>query len=104
MIPLMDLGLDGGPQNGIQASERIRYVSRRQGIVLPLTIHDEPVFMPPWIEGQLYYPTATGLFFQRHGRWLPAIEGASHKHRLRIGSIDSNANAPFIGVRKPLEQ
>jgi len=33
MIPLMGLGPDGGHQNGIQASERIRHVSRRQRIV-----------------------------------------------------------------------
>ena len=98
----MDLTLDGGHQNAIQAAEWIRYVSRRQRIVSPLTVHDESIFIHPWLNHQLHYPTAIVLFLQRCDGRLPIVEGASYEHRLCVGSIQSKANTRLIRVWKPL--
>ena len=84
MIPLPGLCPDGGHQNAVQTAERIRYINRRQGIVSPPAIDDKPIFMSPWLQHQIHFPTATGLFFQRHGGWLPAIEGATLSHLVHV--------------------
>jgi len=100
----MELGRSAGHQNAIQAAERIRCVSRRQRIVRPLTIHDEAIFVPSRLEHHFSHPTAIGLSFQRHGGWMPPVEGAGDEHRLGVGSIESKADALSIGAWKPLGQ
>ena len=71
----------------VAAAVRIRHVSLGFGVVNPMAVHNETVFVAAGCEEQFPGPFATGHSVKRCGPWFPVIKRADQDNTPSSGRI-----------------
>ena len=94
--PAFGLWLSSNLHEGIAAPVRIGDRTSRPGIVLPLAVHNEPVFVAARWNSQLRPPNTVDVLAQGRARGIPLIKITGDEDFARSNSIEYDFNRVWL--------